>query len=110
VLLVGLVATVKGELISGTLEGNSTLTPTSMPGVFVQNLTGEGDDTSFGSFIPQSQSTIDFSHPPHITISDGMLTEMFQQGTLMGTTSGDGDDGEGCNRRRVGGRRVSGRE
>jgi hypothetical protein len=77
-------------MISGTLSGDSILTSTSTPGVFVQNFTGDGDDTTYGSFTPQSQSMIDFSKPPAITISDGMLSLTFVQGTWFGTTSGDG--------------------
>jgi hypothetical protein len=80
----------QGGSISGTFEGDSTLTPTSPPGVFVQNFTGDGDDTIFGSFKVQSQSLIDFSKPPAITISNGMLFEIFSHGTLFGTTSGGG--------------------
>ncbi len=90
VIMVGLVFPVQGELISGTLSGDSTLTPTSTSGVFVQNFTGDGDDPTYGSFTPKSQSTIDFSNPPNITISGGMLSLTFAQGTWFGTTSGDG--------------------
>ena len=90
VIMVGLVFPVQGELISGTLSGDSTLTPTSTPGVYVQNFTGDGDDTTYGSFTPQSQSTIDFSKPPNITILDGSLSLTFSQGTWFGTTSGSG--------------------
>jgi len=61
-----------------------------MPGIYVQNFTGDGDDTTFGSFTPASQSTIDFSNPPTILITSGMLTETFSNGTLFGTTSGNG--------------------
>ena len=44
--------------ISGTFSGDPTLTPNGTPGVFVQNLTGDGDDTIYGSFTPTSQSTV----------------------------------------------------
>ena len=90
VIMVGLVSPVQGGSISGMLSGDSTLTPTSTPGVFVQNFTGDGDDTTYGSFTPQSQSMIDFSKPLAITISNGMLSLTFSQGTWFGTTSGDG--------------------
>ncbi len=90
VIMVGLVFPVQGELISGTLSGDSTLTPTGTPGVYVQNFTGDGDDTTYGSFSPQSQSTIDFSKPPSILISNGSLSLTFSQGTWVGTTSGSG--------------------
>jgi len=90
VMMVGLVLPVQGGSLSGTLSGDSTLTPTGTAGVYVQNFTGDGDDMTFGSFTPQGLSTIDFSKPPAITISDGMLSLMFSQGTLFGTTSGSG--------------------
>ena len=90
VVMGGLVVPIQGGQISGTFEGDSTLTPTSPVGVFVQTFTGEGDDTIFGSFTAQSQSLIDFSKPPAITIAHGMLFEIFSQGTLFGTTSGSG--------------------
>jgi len=90
VIMVGLVFPVQGGSISGMLSGDSTLTPTSTPGVYVQNFTGDGDDTTYGSFTPVSQSIIDFSNTPNITISEGMLSLTFAQGTLLGTTSGDG--------------------
>jgi hypothetical protein len=43
--------------ISGTISGDATLTPTGTPGVYVQNFSGDGDDTTFGSFTPASTST-----------------------------------------------------
>jgi hypothetical protein len=76
--------------ISGTLSGDSTLTPTGTPGLYVQNFTGDGDDTVFGSFTFQSTSTIDFSKPPNIDISGGSFTGTFSKGTLFGTDSGSG--------------------
>jgi hypothetical protein len=90
VVWVGLAARVQADMISGTFSGDAALTPTGTPGVFVQNFTGDGDDTVFGSFTAHSQSTVDFSNPPHITISNGALSEMFAQGVLSGTSSGDG--------------------
>jgi len=35
-------------------------------------------------------STVDFSDPPTLVISDGTLTETFLSGTLFGTSSGSG--------------------
>jgi hypothetical protein len=90
VTLAGIVATVQAGMLSGTFDGDATLTPTGTPGVYSQNFTGNGDDTVYGAFTPSSQSTIDFSHPPSIVISDGMLSETFSQGTLLGTSSGSG--------------------
>ena len=89
VVMGGLVVPIQGGQISGTFEGDSTLTPASPPGFFVQTFTGEGDDTIFGSFTAQSQSLIDFSNSPNILLN-GMLFEIFPQGTLFGTTSGSG--------------------
>src|SRR4051812_7059156 len=85
----GLVAPARGGMVSGTLTGDSTLTPTGTPGVFVQVLIGEGTDTTFGLFAHDSQSTIDFSSPPDIVISGGTFLETFAQGTLFGTSSGN---------------------
>ncbi|MFI5381249.1 MAG: hypothetical protein ACHRHE_18280 [Tepidisphaerales bacterium] len=90
VALLGFALPVRGGSIAGTLSGDSTLTPTATPGIFVQNLTGDGNDTTFGLFTPQSTSTIDFSNPPHIIISDGTFTDTFANGTLFGTSSGTG--------------------
>jgi len=89
-LVAGFAASAPAISISGTLTGDSTLTPTGTPGIFTQNFTGAGDDTTFGSFTPSSTSTIDFSKPPAIGISSGMFSEVFTQGTLFGTSSGDG--------------------
>lgn len=83
-------APLHAELILGNLSGDSTLTPTGTPGVFSQNFTGEGDDTTFGSFDVNSTSTIDFSDPPHIVVTDTMFTEIFSDGSLFGTGSGGG--------------------
>ncbi len=88
--MVGFAVPVRASTVSGTLEGDSTLTPAGTPGVFIQNFTGDGDDTTFGSFTAASTSTVDFSNPPNIIISDGMFTETFAKGKLFGTSSGDG--------------------
>jgi hypothetical protein len=86
----GIITPVQAALISGTFDGTSTLTSTATPGVFVQNFTGDGSDTTFGAFTPTSQSTIDLSKPLKITISNVMFTDTFTQGTLIGTGSGSG--------------------
>ncbi len=90
VALGGLVAPVQGGSISGIYSGTATLTPTSTSGVFVDNFTGDGDDTTFGSFMVQSSATVDFSKPPDITLSGGMFMETFSQGTLFGICSESG--------------------
>jgi len=76
--------------ISGTFDGDSTLTLTANPGVYAQSFSGDGDDTTYGSFTPTSESTVDFTNPPTITISDGTFLETFGQGTLFGVSSGSG--------------------
>jgi hypothetical protein len=86
----GLVVPADAGSLSGTVDGDSTLTPTSTPGFYIQNFTGDGDDSNYGSFTPFSQSDVDFSKPPNIVFSDGTLTEVFMNGTLFGTTSGTG--------------------
>jgi len=90
VALVGLAMPGRANSITGTFSGTATLTPSGSPGVFVQNFTGNGDDTTFGLFTASSTSTVDFSAPPSIVISSGTLSEIFAGGTLMGTSSGDG--------------------
>ena len=76
--------------IEGSFDGTATLTPTNTPGVFIQNFMGDGTDNRFGAFDVTSMSTVDFSNPPHIVITDGMLTQTFSDGTLFGTGSGTG--------------------
>lgn len=63
--------------ISGSFDGTATLTPTGTPGMFTHNFSGDGSDAVFGSFEPGGQSTVDFSHPPNIAITDGTLTNYF---------------------------------
>jgi len=90
--LIALAAPVQASTISlsGTLAGDSTNTPTGTPDVFVQNFTDDGIDVTYGIFTAQSHSTLDFSNPPQILISDGAFTEVFAQGKLFGTSSGNG--------------------
>ena len=76
--------------LKGTFDGNSTLTPTTTPGIYTQNFTGDGDDDTFGSFTPSSTSTIDFTNPPNIIVTDVMFSLVFSQGSLFGTGSGGG--------------------
>src|SRR5271169_2752577 len=76
--------------IEGMFDGTATLTPTNTPMVYIQNFTGDGTDTKFGAFDVTSMSTVDFSHPPNIVITNGMLNEVFTGGTLFGTGSGTG--------------------
>jgi hypothetical protein len=89
-VLFGAMPSHASTIINGTFSGNATLTPTGTPGDFVQNFTGSGNDTIFGSFTSASTSTIDFSSPPNILISGGSFTETFGAGKLFGTSSGSG--------------------
>jgi hypothetical protein len=77
--------------LSGTFDGTSTITPTGTPGIYSGMFTGDGDDVTYGSFTPSSTSTIDFSNPPNIVISNVMFSLDFTQGTLNGTGSGSGN-------------------
>ena len=79
-----------GAAISGSLDGDVTLTPTATPGIFGLNFTGVGSDAAYGAFTPTSTSTVNISSPPNIQVANGMLTETFAHGTLFGTSSGDG--------------------
>lgn len=76
--------------LSGMFDGTATLTPTGTPGVFIQDFTGDGTDNTYGAFDVSSMSTVDFSNPPHIVFTNGMLTQTFTDGTLFGKGSGSG--------------------
>src|SRR5262249_41106335 len=91
VALVLLVVPAQADLIlSGHAEGDGVLTPTGPPGMFFQQLTGEGDDLTLGPFTIQSQAMIDFSQPPSLVVPTGMAALIFSAGTLFGTSSGMG--------------------
>jgi hypothetical protein len=90
VVAAGFAASVHAGPISGMFGGDSTLTLTATPGVFTQAYTGDGTDTTFGAFTVQSDSIIDFSHPPALLIEDGTFTQTFADGMLFGTSSGVG--------------------
>jgi hypothetical protein len=76
--------------INGSFDGVGTLTPTGTPGIFTQNFTGDGTDNVFGAFTATSTSTVDFTSPPNIVITDAMLTQIFAGGSLFGDGSGSG--------------------
>jgi hypothetical protein len=76
--------------ITGSFDGTASLTPTNTPGVYIQNFAGDGTDNTYGAFDVSSMSTVDFSNPPNIVITNGMLLETFMDGTLFGTGSGSG--------------------
>jgi len=88
--LLGLVMPLQASMVTGNFDGNTTLTPTGTPGVYTQSFIGDGTDATYGAFDAQSTSTADFSHPPSITLTNGMLLETFTNGTLFGTGSGSG--------------------
>jgi hypothetical protein len=90
VVLGCLAAPVRAGTISGNFDGNATLTPTGTPGIFSQSFTGDGEDSTFGSFTVTSNSTVDFSDPPSIVISNGELVLTFAGGTLLGVGTGTG--------------------
>jgi PEP-CTERM motif len=90
VALAGLAVPARAGALNGSFDGFSTLTPTGTPGVFSQSFSGDGVDAVLGSFTAISQSLIDFSKPPQIVVSNGMLTETFPDGTLFGAGSGSG--------------------
>ncbi len=89
VALGALVVPARAGSISGDISGDTVLTPIS-PNVFLQTFTGEGDDTVLGSFTMQSQSTVDFSNPLDIIISNGTCSQTYSEGVLFGISSGDG--------------------
>lgn len=90
VLLAALVVPSHASHLSGTFDGVGTLTPTGTPGIFIQNFTGDGTDTTLGAFTIVGQSTVDFSNPPNFTITNGTITLTFSDGTLFGSSSGEG--------------------
>ena len=90
VAMTWLVAPSLAQSISGSFDGVGTLTPTSTPGIFIQNFAGDGTDTLFGAFTATSISTVDFTNPPTILITDAKLTQTFSDGSLFGTGSGKG--------------------
>lgn len=89
-LLAALVIPLHAKMLSGTFDGVGTLTPTNTPGIFIQNFTGDGTDSTFGAFDITGQSTVDFTHPPHFTFTNGTVTLTFSNGTIFGTSSGEG--------------------
>jgi hypothetical protein len=89
VLLAAVVIPLHASQLSGNYDGVGTLTPTGMPGIFIQSLTGQGLDSFFGAFTIGGQSTVDFSNPPQIVVTSGMVTLTFSNGVLFGNTSGE---------------------
>jgi hypothetical protein len=90
VLLAALVIPLHASQLSGTFDGVGILTPTGTQGIFIQNFTGDGSDTTLGAFTIVGQSTVNFSNPPKFTITNGTITLTFSDGTLFGTSSGEG--------------------
>jgi len=78
------------QSITGSFDGVGTLTPTMTTGIYIDNFVGDGTDDTYGAFDATSMSTVDFSNPPLILITNGVLSEVFMNGTLFGTGSGSG--------------------
>ena len=74
---------------SGTVTGNSTLTPTGILGVFGSNFTGSGVDSVFGAFTATNTGITIFSSSTAFTIS-GTFTDIFAGGTVFGTFTENG--------------------
>ncbi len=89
VVLGGLTAPVRAGAISGTVSGETNITPIGTD-LVVQDFTGNGNDTVLGPFTMQSQSTVNFTNPLDIIISNGDCSQTFSDGTLYGTCSGSG--------------------
>jgi hypothetical protein len=85
-----LIVPAQAGLLSGVIDGTATLTPTGTPGIYIQNFVGDGTDATYGAFTATSQSMVDFSSPPTIVITNGMLTDVFAGGKFFGTGSGGG--------------------
>jgi hypothetical protein len=90
VAMLWLVAPLLAQTITGSFDGVGTLTPTNTPGIFIDNFVGDGTDNTYGAFDATSMSTVDFTNPPFIVITNGVLSEVFTDGTLFGTGSGSG--------------------
>lgn len=85
-----LIVPAQAGLLSGAIDGTATLTPTGTPGIYIQNFVGDGIDATYGAFNATSQSMVDFTSPPNIVITNGMLTDVFAGGKFFGTGSGGG--------------------
>jgi hypothetical protein len=79
-------------LVSGTYIGQSNLTPSGLPGVLLQNFTGDGDDTTFGTFTLTDESKLDIGSPPIDQITNLSFSIAFADGILFGNGSGTGTD------------------
>ncbi len=90
VALWALAMPVQAGTLSGTFDGDATITAMGAPGIYTQNFTGDGTDDIYGAFTPSSNSTVNFSNPPAILFTGGILLDTFTNGTLFGTGSGTG--------------------
>jgi len=75
--------------VSGTLTGNSTITPTSNPAVFDSSFSGSGTDSTSGAYTKTHTGTTTFTSLTTF-IASGTFTDVFAQGTLFGTFSETG--------------------
>src|ERR1700757_2305671 len=72
-------------MVTGTFTGAATLTPTGMPGIFTEDLTGNGV-SNLGNFAIMAVSTANFSNPPLFSTTGGTIDLTFKEGTLGGTS------------------------
>ena len=86
VMIGGLAVPVLADSIpdSGTVTGNTTLTPTGIPGVFGTNFTGSGVDSVSGAFEATNTGITIFSSTTAFT-SSGTFIDVFAGGTVFGT-------------------------
>ena len=91
VMMAGLAVSAHADTtpVSGTLTGNTTLTPTSNPAVFDSSFTGSGIDSVFGAFTTTNTGTLTFTSLTTF-ITGGTFMDVLAGGTLFGTFSGMG--------------------
>ena len=75
---------------SGTLTGNSILTPTSNPYVYDASFSGSGVDTVSGSFTATNMGTDTFNSTFTSWTSSGAFEDIFATGTVFGTFTANG--------------------
>ena len=93
VIFGGLAAPAQADSTSstGTLTGNTTLTPTATLGVFKESFAGSGVDSVSGPFTGTNMGTLTFTSLTTF-ISSGTFVDVFSDGTLFGTFTGNGTE------------------
>ena len=91
VMMGGLAMSAQADSIptSGTVTGNSTLTPTGILGVFGSNFIGSGVDSVSGAFTATNTGITIFSSSTAFT-SSGTFIDVFAGGTVFGTFTENG--------------------